>query len=52
MMRIIDKKIRAYQDALDACARRRARGFMVTDDVKFLTMRLKQFKQERSSYDK
>ena len=46
-MKLIDIKILLYKDALVACARRKAAGQNVQDDIKFLTFRLKQFKVER-----
>jgi len=46
-MRIIDKKIQMYEDAIAACKRREHNGLNVEDDLEWLNQRLKQFKQER-----
>jgi hypothetical protein len=46
-MKLIDKKIKMYTDALNACDRRQAKGLMVKDDIRWLENRLKQLKIER-----
>ena len=46
-MRVIDKKIKMYQDALKACDRRAAEGLTVLDDIKWLDARLIQLKKEK-----
>lgn len=46
-MKLIDKKILLYKDALAVCLRQKKAGQDVLHDIKFLTYRLKQFKIER-----
>jgi hypothetical protein len=46
-MRIVDRQIAMYRDALDACERKRKQGCDVSADIKFFIRRLKELKNQR-----
>jgi len=46
-MKIIDKQIKLYENALLACKEGKGQGLLVGDNVNWLKNRLKQFKREK-----